>query len=455
MPVVQAAEVSAAAAQLRMAQAAWRERPVAERAAVVQRWGAALREHQGAMVAALCTDTGRLAEAELEFNATLGALERWCAQAPALLADEPPRQADMPFIRIEQRRWPHPVVGVISPWNWPLLLSLIDAVPALLCGCGVLVKPSEFAPRFVEPLNQALAGVPELQAVLRYVTGGAETGQALVQAVDAVCFTGSVKTGRRVGAAAMEAFIPSFLELGGKDAALVLADADLGRAARSLAWGGMVGAGQSCMSIERVYVDAKVAPRFTELLVQRVAALRLNWPDITQGEIGPIIAEPQVALVRRHLEDALARGARALTGGRVVQHGGGWWCEPTVLVDVKPDMAVACEETFAAILPVMCFDTEEEGIAMANSGEFGLSAAVFSADLDHARAVASRMEAGAISINDSSLTALVHDAAKQSFKRSGLGGSRMGPASLQRFYRQQALLINEAPAAPWWFGSAA
>lgn len=218
--------------------------------------------------------------------------------------------------------------------------------------------------------------MPELAAVLAYVTGGPATGEALVRAVDAVCFTGSVKTGRRVGLAAMEAFIPSFLELGGKDAALVLADADLHRTARSLAWGGMVGAGQSCMSIECVYVDATVAQPFTDLLVQREAALRHNWSDIHQGQIGPIIAAAQVDVVRRHLEQAQAAGARALTGGHVVQHGGGWWCEPT---------------------------------------------------------------------------ALVHDGAKQSFKLSGLGGSRMGPGSRARFYRQQALLINEAAAAPWWF----
>ncbi len=453
MPMLPAAEVAVAAAALRSAQGAWRERGVAERATAMLRWAAALRQAQPALVAALCADTGRLAEAELEFNATLGALERWCAQAPTLLADEAARQATIPFIRIEQRRWPYPVVGVISPWNWPLLLSLIDAVPALLVGCSVLVKPSEFAPRFVEPLNATLAQVPELQAVLRYVTGAADTGQALVKSVDAVCFTGSVKTGRRVGQAAMEAFIPSFLELGGKDPALVLADADIERAARSLTWGGMVGAGQSCMSIERVYVHEAIAQPFTEQLAERVGALRLNWPDIAQGEIGPIIAEPQVALVRRHLEGALARGARALTGGRVVPHDGGFWCQPTVLVDVTPEMAVMAEETFAAILPVMRFASDEEGIALANSGDFGLSAAVFSRDVIHARAVASRLQAGAISINDSSLTALVHDGAKQSFKFSGLGGSRMGPASLNRFFRQQALLINEAPAAPWWFGS--
>ena len=452
MPLMPPAEVANAAARLRAAQPAWRALGVAARAALLKRWAQALREAKPALVAALTADTGRVAEAVLEFDSTLGAIERWCAQAPALLADEPPRQATMPFIRIEQRHWPYPVVGVISPWNWPLLLSLIDAVPALLTGCAVLIKPSEFTPRFVNPLRETLAAVPELQVVLAYVTGAAATGEALVRSVDAVCFTGSVKTGRRVGATAMEVFIPSFLELGGKDPALVLADADLARAARSLAWGGMVGAGQSCMSIERVYVDARVAAPFTELLVSRVAALQPNWPDISVGEIGPIIALPQVEIVRRHLDDALSRGARALTGGHVVEHDGGFWCEPTVLVDVTPEMAVIREETFAAILPVQTFATDDEAVALANSGDFGLSAAVFSADLDHARAVASRLEAGAISINDSSLTALVHDAAKQSFKRSGLGGSRMGPASLNRFYRQQALLINEAAAAPWWFG---
>ena len=453
MPECSATEVLQASQALRGSQTGWHALGVAARAAVLLRWVGALRQNKDALVAALRADTGRQAEAVLEFDATVGAIERWCALAPALLADEAPRRASIPFVRIEQRRCPYPVIGVISPWNWPLLLSLIDAVPALLTGCAVLIKPSEFTPRFVDPLRDTLAQVAELQTVLRYVTGGAETGQALVQSVDAVCFTGSVATGRRVGAAAMAAFIPSFLELGGKDPALVLADADLARAARSLAWGGMVGAGQSCMSIERVYVDATVATRFTELLVQQVSALQLNWPDIDHGQIGPIIAAPQVATVQRHLAEALAGGARALTGGQVVNHDGGWWCEPTVLVDVTPDMSVVTEETFSAILPVMTFATEEQGIALANGGDFGLSAAVFSNDLDHARTVASQLQAGAISINDSSLTALVHDAAKQSFKLSGLGGSRMGPASLSRFYRQQALLINEAPASPWWFGN--
>jgi succinate-semialdehyde dehydrogenase / glutarate-semialdehyde dehydrogenase len=443
--------VQASAWALRAAQAAWCDAGVEHRAHTLRAWLLQLQSQRHAIVAALSADTGRLAEAELEFNAACGSIERWCVQAPALLAPEPTRTATVPCIRIEPRRWPHPVVGVISPWNWPLLLGLIDAVPALLAGCAVLIKPSEVTPRFVAPLRHTIAAVPALAGVLQLVVGGATTGQALVNAVDAICFTGSVRTGRRVGAAAMEAFIPSFLELGGKDPAIVLADADIERSARSLAWGGMVGAGQSCMSIERVYVDAQVADVFTTRLADHVGRLQLNWPDINRGQIGPIIAAPQIDIVRRHLDDALSRGARALTGGHVVEHDGGSWCEPTVLVDVTPDMLVMREETFAAVLPVMRFNTVDEAVTLANSGDYGLSAAVFGSDLTQARAVASRLQAGAVSINDSSLTALVYDAAKQSFKFSGLGGSRMGPASLARFYRQQALLIHEAPASPWWF----
>ena len=451
MPVATPQEVAATAAHLRTAQAGWLASGLTARVEVLRTWATVLRERRMAMLAALEADTGRRAEAALEFDGSVAAIERWCAQAPALLADEAPRQATIPFVRIEQRRVPYAVLGIVSPWNWPMLLSLIDAVPALLVGCAVLIKPSEITPRFVDPLRETIARVPALAAVLHFITGGGATGQALVRSVDAVCFTGSVKTGQRVGAAAMEAFIPSFLELGGKDPALVLADADLDRAARSLVWGGMVGAGQSCMSIERVYVDASVATPFLDKLAAQVGKLQHNWPDINRGQIGPIIAEAQVAIVQGHLEQALASGARALVGGHVVNHDGGWYCEPTVLVDVTPDMAVMAEETFAAILPVMNFKTLDEGIALANGGDYGLSAAVFSRDLDQARAVAARLQAGAISINDSSLTAMVHDAAKQSFKRSGLGGSRMGPGSLQRFYRQQALLINQADAAPWWF----
>ena len=378
-------------------------------------------------------------------------MQRWCQQAPALLEPGDDTPTAVPHIRVAQGRVPFTLAGIISPWNFPLLLSLIDAIPALLAGCAVLVKPSEVTPRFVPVLREALAEVPLLCAVFGFVTGPESTGEALIDQVDLICFTGSVRTGGHVAAQAARRFIPAHLELGGKDAAIVFADADIERAAQSLCWGSMVNAGQSCMSLERCYVERSVYQRFAEALGQCVAALRLNWPDIRAGEIGPIIAAPQADTIRRHLADAFAQGARALTGGQLVEHDGGLWCEPTVLVNATQQMLVVREESFAPILPLQAFDTEEEALALANDSEYGLSAAVFSGDASRALRVAQRLQVGAVSINDASLTALIHEGGKQSFGASGLGGSRMGVKSIERFYRLQAYLINDGRPSPWWY----
>lgn len=451
MPVFDAPAVAAVAATLRAGQAAWLQAGVEGRAQALQAWARSLRECREPLLQALANDTGRWSESDIEFESTVGAIGRWCRQAPALLDPGPERRSMVPHIRVAQARAPYPLVGVISPWNFPLLLSLIDAVPALLAGCAVLIKPSEVTPRFVPVLRETLAQVPLLRDALAVVTGAGPTGEAIIEQVDLVCFTGSVRTGRRVAEAAARRFIPAMLELGGKDAALVFADADLERAAQSVAWGSMVNAGQSCMSLERCYVERPVFDRFARLLGERVGALRPNWPDIRDGEIGPIIAAAQADLVRAHLQDAYDQGAHALTGGQVVELGGGLWCQPTVLVGVTQDMRIVREETFAAILPLLPFDDEAEGIRLANDSDYGLSAAVFSGDEARACRVATQLQAGAVSINDASLTALIHEGAKQSFGLSGLGGTRMGEKSIERFYRHQALLINEGRASPWWF----
>jgi acyl-CoA reductase-like NAD-dependent aldehyde dehydrogenase len=451
MPVFDAQAVRRVADALRAAQPAWAARPVAERLAVLAAFADALAAGHAALVDALTADTGRIAESRIEVQGVIGIVRRWIEDTPALLAPPPQRRSRVPHILIEQQVRPYGVAGVISPWNFPLLLSLIDAVPALAAGNAVLIKPSEATPRFVPALEAVIARVPGLAEVLRLVTGPGSTGEALIRASDVVCFTGSVKTGRRVAALAAEAFVPAHLELGGKDAAIVCADADLPRAAKALAWGSMGSAGQSCMSIERCYVDRRVHDRFVGLLTAEVSGLAHGWPDIAKGQIGPIIAAVQEPIVRRHLADAFAKGAQATTGGQVVEQGGGAWCQPTVLIHATHDMAVVTEETFAAILPVMPFDSEDEAVHLANDTEYGLSGAVFSSDLDRARRIAGRLLCGAVSINDAALTAMVYDAAKQSFKKSGLGGSRMGTASLQRFYRQQAFLINDGTPSPWWF----
>lgn len=443
-------DLDAIATRLRAAQPAWAAQPVQARCDALSALADALERHREAMIDALLRDTGRWHESVIEFDSTVGTLRRWAAAAPGCLEVPEDAPGNIPFIKTRVNLVPYALVGVISPWNFPLLLSLIDAIPALAAGCAVLVKPSEVTSRFVEVFRAALAEVPALERLLAVVVGDGAVGSAVVAAVDTICFTGSVRTGRRVGEACAARFIPASLELGGKDPALVLADADPQRAARAIAWAGFVNGGQSCMSIERVYVDASIADAFIAALVEEAGRLRLAHPQPQDGEIGPVISSAQVEIIREHLADAKARGARALTGGELVDLGG-QWCPPTVLVDVDDSMKVVREETFATILPVMVVADDDEAVARANNSVYGLSAAVFSADPARAERVARRLSAGGVSINDASLTALIHSEEKQSFKQSGMGGSRMGKPSIRRFLRAQALLINPGVEDPWWF----
>jgi acyl-CoA reductase-like NAD-dependent aldehyde dehydrogenase len=452
LPITSAAEVAALGASLRQAQMGWAERSIEARCACLDALADALVARRDGFLDVLLADTGRWHESQIEVDGTVAAIRRWAQQAAGCLVEKPAQPEAIPFIHSQQTWVPYAVVGVISPWNFPLMLTLIDAVPALAAGCSILAKPSEVTSRFVPLLREALdeAG---LGAVFKLVTGAGATGQAVIEASDQICFTGSVATGRKVGEACARRFIPASLELGGKDPALVLSDANIEHAARALAWGSFVNGGQSCMSIERVYVEAPVADAFIAALVKEASALELAWPDPKQGQIGPVIAASQVELVRAQLADAKAKGARALTGGELIDHGG-VWCPPTVLVDVSDEMAVIADESFASILPVMVVADEAEAIARANATEFGLSAAVFTQSPERAQRVARQLQAGGISINDACLTGMVQTAEKQSFKLSGMGGSRMGTASIRRFVRARALLINTGTASPWWFPAA-
>jgi acyl-CoA reductase-like NAD-dependent aldehyde dehydrogenase len=287
-----------------------------------------------------------------------------------------------------------------------------------------------------------------IAAVFETVLGGAETGRGVIEASDAVCFTGSVATGRAVGAQAAQRMIPAFLELGGKDPLIILASADLEAAMTAALRGSVLSTGQACQSIERIYVARPLYQAFVERLTAAAAACRLNWPEITAGEIGPIIFEKQAATLRAHLDDARAKGAQVLTGGVIETHGGGLWLKPTVLTGVDHSMQVMTEETFGPIMPVMAFDSVDEAIALANDTVFGLSAAVMAGTLEEAEGVARRLNAGAVSLNDAALTSLFYEAEKHAFGLSGLGDSRMGPAGFQRFLRRKALIANTARPTP-------
>jgi acyl-CoA reductase-like NAD-dependent aldehyde dehydrogenase len=337
--------------------------------------------------------------------------------------------------------------GAIAPWNFPVILSHIDAIPALMAGCAALVKPSEVTPRFVEPMQAALAEVPELAAVFAYVLGGPDTGQALVGSVDYVCFTGSTATGRKVAETAARALIPANLELGGKDPMIVLPGADPVGAARLALRASVAATGQACQSIERVYVPRGLAEPFLAELTARAAEVHPNWPDINAGGLGPFIFAAQAEKVAAQIDDALAKGARLLAGGKPEQLGGGWYMLPTVLVDVTADMAVMTEESFGPLIPVTIYDSVDDAVVQANDSVYGLSAAVVG-PREAAEAVAERLEAGAISINDGALTSMVWDAANCSQKASGLGPSRMGDEGFLRFFRAKALIIQTGQPLP-------
>jgi succinate-semialdehyde dehydrogenase / glutarate-semialdehyde dehydrogenase len=444
-----AAEIAAAAKRLRFNQPAWAALGAEARAAVLLKWAEALQANMAGIVGQLSIDTGRVAIANVELFGVIGTLQRWVAQGPAMIAglDLKEVPSATPGITISNRHVPYQLLGVIAPWNFPLLLALIDAIPALLAGCAALIKPSEITPRFIPELRKSIAAVPELAAVLTVVEGDADTGRAIVGNVDYVCFTGSVATGRKVAEAAAAAFIPANLELGGKDPMIVLPSADPVTAATIALRSSVAANGQACQSIERLYVHRSLADSFLASLVEQAKMVEPNYPDIGKGHIGPFIFPSQADKVQTQIDAAVAAGARVLAGGKVEVLGGGKYLRPTVLVDVTPAMSIIADETFGPVIPVTIYDTVDEAVRLANDTIYGLSAAVIG-DPAEAEAVAERLEAGAISINDGSLTAGVWDAENASFKQSGMGPSRMGDAGLLRYFRTKAIIRQDGYAVP-------
>lgn len=440
------AELGARLDALRAAQRRWRARPLQERIEVLHRWRTEWVARQAEIAAALAHDTGRFLIATSEVGSVIGMIDRWTALAPSLAIEEEMRSATMPNISYRSQYVPYPLVGIISPWNFPVSLCFIDAIPALLAGCAVFIKPSEVTPRFVAPAMRSIAAVPELAEVLHIQPGGRATGEQLVSSVDAVCFTGSVATGRLVAANAARHFIPAFLELGGNDPLIVTASADLERATDVALRATCLATGQACQSLERVYVDRQIFQSFVTRLVEKARLIEPNWPDMHQGTIGPFIFAKQADIVAAQLADAVAKGARVLCGGQIEDHGGKW-LRPTVLVDVDHSMQVMSDETFGPVIPVMPYDTIEQAIGLANEGLYGLSAGVIAGTLEEAEAIGRQIDAGGISLNDGSLTAMCHEMEKHSFKLSGMGGSRMGAAGYTRFFRRKVLIRQHGQPA--------
>jgi succinate-semialdehyde dehydrogenase / glutarate-semialdehyde dehydrogenase len=438
---------------MRQAQVSWKESGIEFRIKALQAWKEVVAEYKEELIDALCMDTGRKWETLLEVDLISSSIDRWSNISREFFSVSERKTSSIPFLEIEQGLEPYPLVGVISPWNFPLLLSLIDTIPALMAGCSVIVKPSEVTPRFIEVIQKTINQVPDLLNVINYVEGGGEVGEELCKLTDIICFTGSTATGKKVYRAACDNFIPVFLELGGKDAVIVTESADIERATSAILWGSVANAGQSCLSIERIYVQRSIFNQFLSRLVGKANQLNLAYPTMDSGQIGPIISEKQVAIIDNQLEDAFKKGATLKAGSMKCEElGGGYYCRPTILTNVNHDMKIMTEETFGPILPVMMYSDIDEAISLANGTQYGLSGAVFAGTEEEAIKIARQMKCGAVSINDAALTAVMHEGEKNSFKMSGIGGTRMGPSAIKRFMKQKAYLINsQGVKDPWWF----
>ena len=333
------------------------------------------------------------------------------------------------------------LIGVIGPWNYPLTNSFGDCIPALAAGNSVILKPSEITPLTSLLLAEAMreCGLPE--NVLQIATGRGETGAALVDHVDMIMFTGSTRTGRKVAETAAKRLIPASLELGGKDPMIVLSDADLERAANFAAYYSMQNAGQTCISIERVYVEEPVYDDFVAKVSDKVRALRVGKPEgYGSVEVGAITFPPQLDTIKDHVADAVQKGAHVLTGGQQLP-GAGRFYEPTVLVDVDHTMKIMTEETFGPTLPIMKVRDSEEAVRLANDTPYGLASSIFTKDTKRGEQIARRIEAGATTVNDAMINYAALELPMGGAKASGLG-SRHGPGGIRKYCSQQAIVIT-------------
>jgi acyl-CoA reductase-like NAD-dependent aldehyde dehydrogenase len=438
-------DVRAMAERARAVQPGWEALGFEGRGRVLRRMQKWVVDHAEQVVQTIVDETGKTYEdasvVELAYGA--GALGFWAKHAPDYLADEKVRTSN-PYVlgrKLVVRYRPVGVVGVIGPWNYPMTNSFGDAIPALAAGNAVLLKPSEVTPLTSLLLAEAFreCGLPE--HVLQIAIGGGETGTALVDEVDFVMFTGSTATGKKVMARAAETLTPVALELGGKDPMIVLADADLERAANAATYYAMQNGGQTCVSVERVYVEAPLYDRFVDAVTEKVKALR-EGPPAGPGsvEVGAITFAPQLEIIRRHVEQARDAGARITTGGHV-REGAGRFYEPTVLADVDHSMSAMTEETFGPTVPIMKVADAEEAIRLANDSTYGLGASVWTKDLARGEAIARRLESGYACVNDANVNYFAYELPMGGWKDSGLG-VRHGAGGIRKYTRQQAILVT-------------
>ncbi len=456
-------DVRQAVARARLAQPAWAGLSFAHRARVILKARQLMLDERDVLATLVSRETGKpVAEAlSMEIVPTLDAMHYFAHASEDLLR---PQKIDIGQYGLMGRtstiRYrPLGVVGIISPWNFPLATPADEVVMALMAGNAVVLKPSELTPLIALKLADIFrrAGLPT--GLLEILVGDGSTGRALIDArVDKIMFTGSVATGKRVAEAAAKHLTPVVLELGGKDPMIVLEDADLVNAARGAVWGAFANSGQACASVERCYVQESIAPKFIERIVAETRKLKQGLGTDEAVDIGAMTNERQLQIVADHVSDARQRGAKVLIGGQRGKGGKGganlegYFYEPTVLTDVDHDMAIMRDETFGPVLPVMTFKTDEEALTLANDSIYGLTASVWTKDIARGKRLAERIEAGTVMVNEVVYTHGIAQTPWGGVKDSGYGRTH-GRLGLLELVYPQHIHINRLSFLPdlWWF----
>jgi acyl-CoA reductase-like NAD-dependent aldehyde dehydrogenase len=442
VPVTTPDEVPEAVGRARIAQRIWGAQRVQDRCAIVTRFAELLWLHQREAMDTIRAETGKTDTGAFLEVLLIDHTATWLKHnAEALLRPER-RSAMFPLIQTAKvYHKPHGVVGFITPWNYPLLLTFIDVLPALVAGNAAVIKPSDITPFStlygVDLMVQA--GVP--RDLVQVVTGDSATGTALVDSVDYISFTGSTEVGRKVAQQAAGRLIGATLELGGKDAAIVLRDADLDLAATNILLTGLENAGQTCISLERVYVEAQVYHPFIEKVQHYVQQFTLGSERGFAVNLGSMTTEAQLQRVEAQVADAVAKGATLLYGGKRRPELGPLFYEPAVLINVDHTMDIMNDETFGPVIPIMRVEHEGEAVTLANSTRFGLSGAIYTRDLALAEHLATQLDTGDVSINRAGMVPFGGALPWGGQRDSGLG-RRGGREGLLRFVSPQAVLLD-------------
>jgi len=406
----------------RHAQTAWGRLDFAGRARVIQRFHDLILDRSNEILDTIQSETGKSRrDALAEVVTVAGTARYYLARGEAFLRPKRRRGAIPLLTRSILEHYPHGVVGLIVPWNYPFLLSIGDAIPALLAGNAVLLKPSELTP-LSAVLGKALLQKSGLdESLLGIVQGGPEAGAELLRHVHYIGFTGSSTNGRKVAIAAAERLIPYSLELGGKNPMIVLKDAPLEEAAEGLLAGAFANAGQTCISIERVYVESPIFDRFARLVADRTGALKVGWSRSFDVDVGSMIHPAHAARVQQAIEAAVQGGASVLAGAKRRPDLGPSFVEPTILANVNRRAPIAVDETFGPVVSLHRVESREEAIGLANDSQYGLNASVWAGGATPAIEIARRLEAGSVAINSTLMIYNAFDLPMGGVKLSGIG----------------------------------